>query len=161
MKLLTLIRHAKADSPAGIKSDFDRPLSPRGAADVPRVAGRYAPPQPPQWILVSSAARAMATARLFIDTCNYPASLLSPSDALYHADWRQLLALLQQTDEQYQHVAVVGHNPTISELSAMLSGQPDRFSPGTVATLRLDIPRWSALSSNCGERLTIDDPSQG
>ncbi len=155
MKLLTLIRHAKADSPLNCR-DFDRPLSPRGEADVPLVAGRYEVKPPPEQVIASSALRARTTAELFIRTCGYPADTLMAAEWLYHASSSELISWLQQQDDAIRHLALVGHNPTIADACTVLTGQPARFSPCTIVTLEFAFDRWNSIAGPCGKVIFQD-----
>ncbi|OMH39060.1 histidine phosphatase family protein [Motiliproteus sp. MSK22-1] len=158
MKLLTLIRHAKAETPFDC-SDFDRPLSPRGEADIIRVADRYNPAKTPQKIIVSSAKRAMSTAESLIRSRHYPDNILHPDRSLYSADSNQLIQLLSSQEEHIEHLALIGHNPTISELATSLSGEIIHFTPATIVTFELNIDDWLSVSAPCGNSCYQDSPS--
>ena len=59
MKVLSIVRHAKADRPEGYQNDFSRPLTARGHKDAARIGGFMAGIEPPVDCIYSSpAARA-------------------------------------------------------------------------------------------------------
>ena len=122
MKYLTIIRHAKScwDQPG--LADHDRPLGARGLLAAPAVGtflqrtyfggGDEEPLLPtPQKIISSTAARALATAQIIRERLHIDLEHLHLDSRLYLATESTLLKVVQGLDEDWQHVALFGHNP--------------------------------------------------
>lgn len=117
---LILFRHGAADPARGTASDFDRALSPAGRQVSARAAALLAvEPMPPTLLLYSTARRAAATAALLAEALALPDAALQPLEALYLATPRRIAALLEQHAGGARCVAVVGHNPGLSEFGAL------------------------------------------
>lgn len=121
-KTLFLFRHAKSSWDDAALADFDRPLAPRGQRAAPLV-GQEMKRRGwlPYLVLVSSARRAVETWKLAAaELAEQPA--VQFSRALYLADPRKLLEALHEVAESYRSLVLVGHNPGLEELAAMLAG---------------------------------------
>ncbi len=75
-------------------------------------------------ILSSPARRAIETAQRIAGETGYPVSEIRKVDAFYDASADTLLAEVQRTDAGCRRLALVGHNPGISWLRQILSGDP-------------------------------------
>ncbi len=150
MKRLTLIRHATSHTSAESGSDHDRPLTEQGLNEASQMASLLAGQgNPPQLILSSSAKRALTTAHIFAEALAYPQQEIELLPELYSAYNTTLINLIQRQDDNLQHIALVGHNPAISEFSQFLSGTRTGMSPATVIQLQLSITQWCELAENC------------
>ncbi|HVB92140.1 MAG TPA: histidine phosphatase family protein [Acidimicrobiales bacterium] len=165
-RFLWLLRHAKtvADPPKG-GADFDRVLAPRGRRDATALGalmgrdgtrlGLVDIPLP-QVVLVSPAARAVATADLAL------AELAAPPDRhlvpdLYGAEPEEVLEHLRTLPDELRSVMVVGHNPTAQALSLGLIGRFDKkghdlavrrgFPTCALGVYTFKIDSWSAVAS--------------
>jgi phosphohistidine phosphatase len=120
MHLLHLLRHAKS-SWRDDAEDHARPLSKRGQREARRV-GRYLPGAVPpiDLVLCSIAFRTRQTLDLVVAGFKPPPHCLV-EDALYLASGEQLLDRLRQLDESCRNVMLIGHNPGIHDLAAMLA----------------------------------------
>ena len=121
---LMLLRHAKADRPAGT-ADHDRPLARRGREDADRVGAFLAAEGlVPDRVIVSSAARTRETgARVLAAAGATPPVADEPR--LYEATSDTILAVLAGA-KLAGTVLVVGHNPGVHETAARLAGGGDR-----------------------------------
>ncbi len=150
MKRLTLIRHATSHPSAETGSDHDRSLTERGLEEATQMAAVLADQSaPPQLILSSSAKRALTTAHIFAEALAYPQQEIELLPELYSAYNTTLINLIQSQDDDIQHIALIGHNPAISEFSQYLSGKRTGMSPATVIQLQLSITQWCELAENC------------
>ena len=148
-RVLWLLRHAKTvtDPPPG-GSDFDRVLAPRGRRDATALgrllAGDASGLGPalegvplPEVALVSPAARTRATADLVLaDMAKPPETRLY--EPLYGADPAEVLAFVQELEEDVEAAMVVGHNPTAQSLSQGLLSARDK--KGLSSAVRLGFP---------------------
>jgi len=139
---LVLVRHAEA---ADAAVDADRPLTASGARRAAAIGDwllEHAPA--PERVLVSPARRTVQT---WARAGGAP-PVLEPR--IYEATVEELLAVVRETPDEVQQLAVVGHNPSISELAAVLDdGHGDAaarrgfrfgFPTGGVAVFTLGTP---------------------
>ncbi len=160
MKVLWVLRHAKAQAGSPSGGDHDRALTSRGERQVTEVgvggmaAGVAAGVALPGLVLSSSATRALETARGVLPWTG-DADLVAERD-LYLADPDDLVERLRLIDDEYPSVMLVGHNPTVSDLVHLLGsgpgGRPEagELPTGGLAVLELDIASWARLGSGTG-----------
>ena len=156
MKVLSIVRHAKAERPEGFPTDFTRPLTQRGLKDAARLGALLAGLEPTvDCILSSPAARAAHTADRLAAELGY-ANSVTWEDSIYLASADTLLDLLRRAPEEAEHLVLIGHNPGLEQLAAGLcSGAPDNsvltLITATVAHFDLDISRWTQLRWGAGQ----------
>jgi phosphohistidine phosphatase SixA len=131
---LDLLRHGDALAVAVGVSDDQRPLSPRGIADVERLGRRLAAQGwKPDLVLASPLLRARDTAERVLRASGIAAPLrilevLDPSTGAPE----DVIDALADLDPS-AHVLLVGHQPLLGLLGLRLSGTETRFSPATFA----------------------------
>ena len=161
MKQLTLIRHAKSSWTASHSMrDIDRPLNHRGERDAPRMA-MYLRQQGfrPDLILSSPAARAATTAEEIARGIGYDVNNILWKDQIYAAEVSELLALIVAVDAGLSHVALVGHNPAVTELANLLLPHCiDNIPTCGVAMIQFDVNHWSSIPQSLGNLLSFDTP---
>jgi phosphohistidine phosphatase SixA len=136
MRELLLLRHAEAMSTGPDGRDIERPLSLHGEAQA-HAAGVWLAEQhaAPDAVLCSPARRAQMT----VDAVGKALRMPGPQfvHAIYRATPGELLALLENHAPDARQVLLVGHNPGMEELLALLTqGRSDRargMSPATLA----------------------------
>ena len=125
-----MLRHGHAEAQAD-GGDFERELDGRGRTEVARAARAVLEAVgTPDLALASAARRTQQTAAIFCEQAHDPMRgradlerrtpgppVLRLEPALYHASWREMLGVVQETDKDIGHLLVVGHNPGISELA--------------------------------------------
>jgi phosphohistidine phosphatase SixA len=136
MRELLLLRHAEAGSAGPGTRDIDRYLSPHGEAQARAagtwLAGRLAAPH----VVLCSPAR---RARMTFDAVGECLALPMPRflDAIYDATPGDLLTLLEAHAADAGRTLLVGHNPGLEQLLALLtegrSAQARGLSPATLA----------------------------
>ncbi|HED52066.1 MAG TPA: phosphoglycerate mutase [Gammaproteobacteria bacterium] len=157
---LILIRHAKAVSPEWGCTDFDRTLNARGERDAVRMGRRLVELRLDVDRMVSSPARrAIETAQRIAGEMGYPTSDIQEIDSFYNASADTLLAEVQRTDAACRHLALVGHNPGISWLRQMLTGDPADMPTCAVAVIHFDLDDWQAVHSDTGWIAHDESPS--
>jgi phosphohistidine phosphatase len=120
-RTLVLLRHAKAESAAG-KPDIDRRLTTRGHADA-AAAGAWLGSQGhrPDLVICSPARRTRQTWHaVAVALSETAAPTVRYELALYGGGAADLLGLVRCVPEEVGSVLLIGHNPTISQLSAAL-----------------------------------------
>lgn len=162
MRELVLMRHAKSGWDDPLLEDFDRPLAPRGQRAAPRM-GDWLRMQGalPDAALVSAATRTRETWALAESTLR---SGVTPEFApsLYHASADRMLAVLRAA--QGTRVLMLGHNPGIAELAALLLRDPPedpafhRFPTCATLVARFAIDDWRALEPGSGEAVAFMVP---
>lgn len=129
------MRHGRSPGmlEAGVKRDFDRPLSPQGAADAQHTAQRLKEKGgTPAVILTSPLLRAKQTAQAVskIFPSLQPQTYKPLSN---HISGAKLMAELVKDGFSTKEVLLVGHFPQMPELAQHLSGQEVTFSPAELA----------------------------
>jgi phosphohistidine phosphatase len=161
MKALTLIRHAKSSwADPGI-ADIDRPLNDRGKSDAPMMGRRLASIGfAPDLVLSSPARRARRTAKAIIhELASTPALGIEP--ALYLATPDEMLELIRSFGSSLAHVAMVGHNPGLTDLANRLgSTRIDNVPTTGVVRLELDVDAWSDAGPGRGRVADFDFPKK-
>lgn len=143
-RTLVLLRHAKSDWD-GEDPDQLRPLAERGRRDAPAI-GRWLREHAGviDLALCSPATRARQTWQLATAELD-PAPLTREDDRIYAATAQRLLAVVRSLPDAAATVALVGHNPGMSDLAALLTGQSWPMRTAAVALLTWSGP-WSAAA---------------
>lgn len=147
-KTLFLVRHAEATEAGARQKDIDRPLTPTGYQDAPRI-GRYLYLQEcqPNLIISSDAIRAQTTAMLLAEQLKYERYKIQYTEDIYKASVRSLLALINGQKDVHAQVMFVGHNPVISYLTEYLTKEEiGSIHPCGVVRLSCDAESWLEFS---------------
>jgi phosphohistidine phosphatase len=158
MKTLYLIRHAKSSWKEGVK-DFERGLNKRGKNDIlfmPQKVEKNC--KRPDVIISSSAKRAKLTAQALMQhfDCN-----LQLTDAIYECTLGALVQIVENLDDRYDTVYLVGHNPSLNALA-------HRFIPEFLQNiptfgvfgLEFSVDRWSEASAQNAHNVVFDFPKR-
>ena len=158
--MLYLVRHAKSSWSDSSLSDRDRPLNKRGRRSAPDMGRRLAAQnQLPDLIISSPAKRANSTARKIAKEVGYDRSKIVTDENMYFSGTGSMLEMLENVDDRYDSVMIVGHNPAMTTLINMLSGSSvDNMPTCAVAVIDFPIMSWSDLHSADGQLLTYDFP---
>jgi len=150
MKNVYLIRHAKSDWNDESKSDFDRGLNKRGQKAIFTMANALNEKKiMPDLILSSSAKRAKLTAKGLAKEIGYSGEI-KYIDALYMAEPETVHALIQELNDTYNNLFIVGHNPETTELSnTMTDAYIDNVPTLGIVALELPVDHWTHV--NIGE----------
>jgi len=141
MRELILLRHAHAEPAAEGQPDMDRPLSPEGLAEA-QAAGRWMAEQGivPDRALCSPSRRTRETLEAVLETIGYVDQCLE--DSVYEAT-AGTLAGLADANREAERLLLVGHNPGLERLAALMhSGQSGDYRgmpPASVVVLRLPV----------------------
>ena len=96
--------------------DFDRLLNERGRKDAPMMAARLLAKEINiDFLLSSSANRALQTATLFAEAYRIPPKQIVATKTLYHASTAAFYAAIATIPENKQTAAIFSHNPGITE----------------------------------------------
>ena len=159
MRRLLLLRHAKAERLQSGGRDHDRVLTERGRADAKKL-GLYLARHAfvPDRAVVSSAARTRETWAL-LATAFGKAPPVSFEESIYEATPQAILQGIKDTGAKTGTLLVIGHNPSLQELAAMLiaSGDIDArerlgedFPTSALAVISFASDDWSEVHPRGG-----------
>ena len=150
MRTLYLLRHAKSSWADESMRDFDRPLANRGREACATI-GEFIKEKGIDFdlVLVSTAVRTRETIELVKERAEFR-SEVRYDERIYEATTSQLLEVISQVDDDRESVLLVGHNPGIEELLALLTGQHVQVTTATFAKININAPKWSAELGNNG-----------
>jgi phosphohistidine phosphatase len=152
MKIVYLMRHAKAASDSPTFEDRDRALNARGNEDAPRMAAEMkARSYIPDLILCSSARRTQ-------ETCRHVLDVLGPDiptvfdPGLYLASDEEILETIHAANPAANAALVIGHNPGLEDLAVALAAQggPPKFPTAALAVFRFDAETWPQIARRKG-----------
>lgn len=147
VKTLLLMRHAKSSWRDPETSDHDRELNGRGRRAAPFMGELLLKNRlVPDHIITSTAVRALETAKAVAAATGYEGSL-EISRQLYLAEPSAYLRALEDTPAEKQRVLLVGHNPGISELLHLLTGEERDMPTAAIAQVELSLSEFAGISS--------------
>jgi len=153
MKTLLILRHAKSSWKHPELADHARPLKKRGERAAPRMGELLIEEElVPQLIISSTAKRALKTAELVAEACQYD-SEVQPEPGLYGAGPMGYIKTLQAVPDVYQRIMVVGHNPGLEVLLEVLTGEAVWLPTAALAHVELPIDTWAEIREYVGGRL--------
>ncbi len=154
-RTLVLVRHAKSDwSFTG--PDLERPIGKRGRRQAgaigPWLLGRQIMPQA---VVTSTAVRARQTWALIAGSLT-AAGVIPPEAAglaqAYTFSGTSLLGVVRDLPGQARTALIVGHNPAMQELTALLTGELVPMTTSSVAVIGTAGP-WAGLGDGGAARL--------
>jgi len=159
MRRLMLLRHAKSDWSAPGARDRDRPLSPRGREAAPKM-GAYMARHAlvPDLIVASPATRVAETLEHLLPAFRQ-APKIRRDDRLYETGANTLLDVIKEAPKSAHSLLLVGHNPGIAELAALLMASGDvearqqlieKFPTAALAVIDFPLDDWSKLHPKAG-----------
>jgi phosphohistidine phosphatase len=167
MKTLILMRHAKSAWEDSHQKDADRPLNERGRKGAPQMGAWLAEAgYRPDVVLCSTAQRTRET--LDLVKANFAADV--PTEylrALYLAPPREMLNAIGKVPATAGTILLLGHNPGIGSLAALLAGSGDaktlanmhgKFPTAAIAVLGFAVAGWSELPPGSGRLLAFMRP---
>jgi len=160
MKVLAILRHAKAapDLPGG--NDFDRPLDERGREDARRL-GQELKRRGKRFdlVLASAAVRVRETVEEL--GAGYGEQLpVRFEPELYGATASTLLQLIRAIPDEFRAPLVVGHNPTLQQIVLDLTDSDPQgrraevaagFPTAALAFIALPAHHWREVAPGQGE----------
>lgn len=160
-KHLTLLRHAEAAPKEARQDDKSREVTQTGMKDSLHMGARFLEQNIQFDLMVaSSALRAEQTAALIAEGMKLENPRVLMEDVLYEASVRQLLDYINNIEDGYDNVLVIGHNPAISYLAEYLTkAHTGDMAPGSVAIISFDFGSWKEVSENNGELVGYLTPS--
>jgi phosphohistidine phosphatase len=154
-RVLYLIRHAQASEGSTNQTDLQRVLTQKGEDDAKEL-GRFLIDQNIKLdaVFCSPAIRTLTTANLLADKNH-----IAIKPELYHANRAIMINLIQNTPNEIIHLALVGHNPTISAFANDLCKEYiDSLFPCTLVAFQFVAPSWQYIDFGNAELLFIKQP---
>ena len=150
MKTLYILRHAKSSWEKPELSDFERPLNEGGLNTAPFMGQLLYDRQfQPQFIISSPAKRAKQTAVLIKETAELNAPV-KYDDRIYEASPQVLLQVVADTEEKYESMMLVGHNPGIEGFIRFLTGKTEAMPTAGLAIVELWVNSWDGIVADSG-----------
>jgi len=162
MKTIYLIRHAKSSWNHPELTDFERPINGRGRRDAPFMGSILKKLKVnPDSIISSPANRAATTARIIAHLISYPLERIYYTEILYGADETELAELVKTIQEKTTSIAIVGHNPGLTDFANYISDADiDNIPTSGVFCANPEIDKWNDFSPGCGKLKFFEYPKK-
>ena len=164
MLRLTLIRHGNAEWKDASIADFERPLNRRGMGEAEGIGKVLLEAQlVPELLLASSAKRTQQTAEIVGRAMGLTPRRVKFVEQLYLARAEVILSVVQGTGPKVHHLAVVGHNPGISELARDLApedAEVPELSTACACTLTFTKKSWADLEKPAVRIVRYEPPAK-
>lgn len=159
MRRLLLLRHAKSDWSVAGQHDHDRTLNARGRESAPRV-GAYMTRHAliPDRVIASTSQRTRETWDLVAASIAVQCPLVY-DERLYDATPEAILAVIRECPPNAHSLLIVGHNPGMQEIAALLIAAGDidarqqlieKFPTAGLAVIDFPIDVWAKLHPRAG-----------
>jgi phosphohistidine phosphatase len=161
VKTVTFIRHGNANNTVLGFKDFDRTLSNVGIEEATKVAAKIFAMQIPIDIFICSAAkRTMQTCEIFARHYNYSFDNILSNEELYNADYKDVLLLLQALPNEVNSIALIGHNPTMSECATILRNDNTMVDMPTAGCISFEYEteNWKDLLMSASKVVQFSTP---
>ena len=156
MKKILLVRHAKAVHDTGY-TDFERPLKHSGIQDAITMAERLKKDAIiPQMLVTSPSLRTEATADILSEHLSIPKARQDKN--IYEGGQQTLLTIINDFDNKYDFIGLVGHNPGISQMVYYFTGEFQDLSPGAITLITFDVNEWQLISHDTGRLTWFSSP---
>ncbi len=159
MKTILLLRHGKSDWASDTGDDRNRPLAKRGhraARVMGELLGRTG--LAPDAAITSPAVRARTTLELAMKAGGWMCPV-QVSEALYREGPHRVLDELARQSEDITRVLLVGHEPTWSEVVALLvGGGKHRVPTGALVAVDLEVDTWADVAPGRGQLAALLPP---
>ena len=158
MKNIYFLRHAKSSWDDFALKDFDRPLSTRGIQDADLMGNYFRSKKIKLDVVFSSPSKRTS------ETLEHFFQLERPNiefeASLYHASLDEILSVIFGIPEESKNVMVVGHNPSMHQITEYLSNKfINKYPTCCLAALTVD-QGWSELSNGSADLDFIKKPSE-
>lgn len=148
-KNILLMRHGEAGTAL---RDFDRPLTDKGVAQCKKQGMVLERRGIKCSAIVSSpAVRAYASAVAVAEIMNFPVDKIKVIDALYNASEEAILPVIQNFEDVWHTVLLVGHNPGFSFLASALCPEIQaNLDVGELYAISFPLLHWSDVMPGLG-----------
>ena len=158
MKKIYFLRHAKSSWDDFALKDFDRPLATRGIQDADLMGNYFRSKKIKLDVVYSSPSRRT------IETLEHFFQLEKPNikfeESIYHASLDNILSVLFGIPEDINNIMVVGHNPSMHEITEYLGNKFITKYPTCCLTGFTTDKGWNELSQGSVSFDFIKKPSE-
>lgn len=159
IKTIYFIRHSKAKKEGN--SDFDRDLSEKGRQNAEFMGKRLKKYKVlPDMIFASPAKRAIKSANLLARETKFKKDIIQVK-ALYNASLENMLEFINSINDKYNTIFIVGHNPSITQISELLSDSDIGNIPtGGIFCIKFDCCSFKDIKAHHGHAVFFDYPKK-
>ena len=161
MKSIILFRHAKSDWSNPFSLDHERPINKRGIKAAKKM-GLYLSnlEQIPELVISSTALRAKQTIDIAMKEGKWK-SKIQMEKKIYNSSVEILINVLQNVDNLYYNICLVGHEPTFSSFIAICSNSSIiKFPTGSMAKIEFEIKKWENINLDKANIQWIKKPKE-
>ena len=160
MKKLIIIRHSKSSWKDLSLGDFHRPLNKRGKTDGPIMANFLSSKINKICFLHSSSSvRTFEPSKFFIDRIKF--DQIKYDDSLYHSSSFLILNLIKNYSDNFSSVAIIAHNPGLTNLINELTNiDLDNLPTTGIAEIDFNCIKWNDISLKNSNLIEIKFPKQ-
>ena len=160
MKKLIIIRHSKSSWKDLSLGDFHRPLNRRGKRDGSIMANFLSSKITKICFLHSSSSvRTSETSKFFIDRIKF--DKIKYDDSLYHSSSFSILNLIRNYSDNFSSVAIIAHNPGLTNLINELTNiYIDNLPTTGIAEIDFNCLKWNDISLKNSNLIEIKFPKQ-
>lgn len=157
IKTIYFIRHSKAKKEGN--SDFDRDLSEKGKQNAEFMGKRLKKYKVlPDMIFASPAKRAIKSANLLARETKFKKDIIQVK-ALYNASLENMLEFINSINDKYNTIFIIGHNPSITQISELLSDSDIGNIPtGGIFCIKFDCCSFKDIKAHHGHAVFFDYP---
>lgn len=150
MKELYIVRHGKSSWNIDNISDIDRSLKERGVVDGYTMAERLKNKSIiPDKIISSPATRALHSAMIFTRTFNISLENLVINKDIYHAEYRSMINIIRNTDDEIKSLMIFGHNPTFTDLANyFVDNKIDNLPTTGIVGIKFKTEKWNEIEKS-------------
>jgi len=113
----------------------------------------------PDLVISSPAKRAQKTAGIIAKELGHDRSEIVTDERMYFSGVNGMLDMVEEVDDRFQKVMIVGHNPAMTSLMNLLcNASVDNMPTCAVAVIDYSMGSWSELRSSDGNLLDYDFP---
>ena len=149
MKTVILIRHVKSDW-SNLLNDFDRPIREDKKEDALQIAKEIDKKSAvPELIISSPAVRTLQTTKLFCGKWEYPFKKVLQNKSLYECTAKDILAVINKADDNCDSIAIICHNPAITDFVNQYSDSSVDNVPTTGAIkITFEAKHWKDINGD-------------
>ena len=152
MKTIHLIRHAETNIKNYKSTDYLRCLNDSGLLEANLIAKKLSELDcNPDYILCSSAKRTTETALIIAKKLKFDEKQIIFDQYLYNATVKQLIEAINNIPNTFNNLALISHNPAISETSNYLTDDfIDHLPTCGVVKIELNVDNWKHIIQGIG-----------
>ena len=150
-KRMLLMRHGIAESPVVSGSDFNRELTEEGKNKINdlkkdfQILGQWLP----QKVYCSDAKRAVDSLETLKESLNID-PVVEYCSHFYTHGTREVIDTIVCTEDEYDIILLVGHNPVWSHMVELFSNKYLHLNPGNIVLLEKKVDSWGNCFSESG-----------